>query len=104
MECPNCGQEIGGARKCPYCSADLNDTSWTVIRQVNPPEDLIIESLLQSFAIPVRIIPRETLGSLYPTTIGPISRISIAVPSYLADKAVRLLEAEISPDDAQNQR
>lgn len=103
MECPNCGQEIGNARKCAYCSSDQDDRSWTVIRKVNPPEDILVESLLTSFAIPVKLVPTEALGSLYPTTIGAMSSIRVAVPSYLADKASRLLEAEIDrEDDDQN--
>ena len=99
MECPNCDNEIGNARQCPHCSANLDDPSWSVILKVNPPEDMVIVGLLQSLDIPVRMLPHEALGSLFPGNIGPLYSIRVAVPSYLAEKALQLLQAQLVDDE-----
>lgn len=93
MICPACNRNIDGKRlQCEYCSLDLSDSAWVVIKTVSPPEDAILESLIHSFGIPVRLI--HSLGSVFGLSIGPLGEVKIAVPEKYVARTKELLEAE----------
>ncbi|MGI5920707.1 MAG: zinc ribbon domain-containing protein [Syntrophomonadaceae bacterium] len=98
MNCPQCGQTIPNNKEvCPDCGFDLNQCSWKIIARVYPPQDVIIESMLRSCDIPVRLF-REAIGSVQGLAIGPLAEVKIAVPEIMADTASALIQAEESPD------
>ena len=77
---------------------DLSKCAWEVIATVSPPNDVVLESLIQSFGIPVRLI-HESIGSVFGLSIGPLSEVKIAVPEAYAQEAKQLLQAELEKTD-----
>jgi hypothetical protein len=93
MICPHCKHDFSpGATVCPHCGSELNPSPWVIIRKVSPPDDMIIESLLRSFKIPVHLV-KESIGSVYGLSVGPLGEVKVAVPELYAEEAIRLLEA-----------
>ncbi len=81
----------------PHLEKNKNKCSWTVIAKVYPPDDIIIESLLKSFGIPVKILRREI--PQIPVNIGPLGETEIAVPETMLEKTRDLLKGtNFSPD------
>jgi hypothetical protein len=78
---------------CPQGNPEEQKTYWTVIAVVSPPDDVLLESLIQSFGIPVKLI-HEAVGSLFGLSVGPLGQIKVAVPEAYADEAKQLLEAK----------
>lgn len=78
-----------------YPGLDLSKSAWVVIATVSPPDDVVLESLIQSFGIPVRLI-HESIGSLFGLTIGPLGQVKIAVPEAYAEEAKQLMQAELA--------
>lgn len=70
----------------------LNDGhgSWVTISRVYPPNDLIIESLLRYYGIPVKICRKEI--PQLPMSAGPMAEVLIAVPEEMVEDARDLLE------------
>ena len=97
MDCPQCSQPLNQHTQCPNCSFDLNNCTWVVIRTATPPEDAVLESLIDSFGIPVRLI--HSAGSVLGLSIGPLGEVKIAVPEVCAEKAINLLHAELDQAD-----
>lgn len=96
MNCPNCNNSMLDENLfCPNCKFSLNACKWIVISRVYPPNDIIIESLLNSCEIPVKLF-REAIGPIQGLAIGPLAEVKIAVPEIMADTAIKLLEAEDS--------
>jgi hypothetical protein len=94
LNCPECNNPIYDEdHPCPKCGLDLGVTTWEVITTVSPPDDAVLESLIQSFGIPVRLI--HSLDSVFGLAIGPLGEVKIAVPSTYADKTRELLQAEM---------
>ncbi len=51
MNCPQCEHQIESADAiCQHCGFDLSSAAWVVLTKVYPPDDLIIESLLNPMA------------------------------------------------------
>ncbi|MDD4803455.1 MAG: hypothetical protein PHF24_11065 [Syntrophomonas sp.] len=73
-------------------------SAWTVIATVAPPEDMVLESLIQSFGIPVRLF-QEAIGSVFGLSVGPLGQVKIAVPEEYAQEATQLLHAELEKTD-----
>ncbi|MGI5913031.1 MAG: hypothetical protein ACOX6E_10760 [Syntrophomonadaceae bacterium] len=63
--------------------------SWLVVAKINPPEDLIVCSLLQSYGIPFKILRKEV--PQLPVSIGPMALVEISVPENQAEQAKALL-------------
>ncbi len=78
--------------------SDPANSAWKVIAIVSPPEDLVLESLIQSFGIPVRLF-HESIGSVFGLSIGPLAQVKIAVPETYAEQAQQLLQAELDKSD-----
>jgi hypothetical protein len=93
LDCPYCSKPLDYHQKCSECGYDLKNSTWVVIKTVYPPEDAILESLIQSFGIPVRLI--RSTGSVIGVAVGPLGEVKIAVPEVYAEKAVSLLQAEL---------
>ncbi|MEN6327376.1 MAG: hypothetical protein ABFD18_14390 [Syntrophomonas sp.] len=94
MNCPNCSNPMPDENyACPDCGFDFNKCSWIVISKVYPPNDIIIESLLKSCDIPVKLF-HEAIGPIQGLAIGPLAEVRIAVPEIMADAAVELLKSE----------
>jgi hypothetical protein len=94
LNCPACDYPIyDDSRPCDNCGFDLANSAWVVITTVSPPDDAILESLIQSFGIPVRLI--HSVGSVFGLSVGPLGEVKIAVPEAFAQKAHDLLQAEI---------
>lgn len=93
MDCPNCKIPLNQFNRCTNCNYDLDRAHWVIIKKVYPPNELILESVLQSYGIPVKLISKEV--AQIPFSIGPLAEIKIAVPESEADTAVKLLD-EIS--------
>jgi hypothetical protein len=77
-----------------YPGLDLSKSAWVVIATLSPPDDVVLESLIQSFGIPVRRI-NESIGSLFGLTIGPLGQVKIAVPEAYAEEVKQLMQAEL---------
>ncbi len=92
MICPNCKCELSEQDICPNCGHDPCDSAWVVIATVNPPDDALMESLIKSFGIPVRLI--KPLGSVFGLAVGPLGEVKVAVPEGFADQTLELLKAE----------
>jgi len=94
MNCPECSySDYDCSRICANCGFDLSKSAWVVITTVSPPDDAILESLIQSFGIPVRLI--HSIGSVFGLSVGPLGETKIAVPETFANKARDLLQAEL---------
>lgn len=78
-----------------YPSLDLSKSVWVVIATLSPPDDVVLESLIQSFGIPVRLI-NESIGSVFGLTIGPLGQVKIAVPEAYAEEVKQLMQAEFA--------
>lgn len=81
-----------------YTDSDLSKSGWKVIAVVSPPNDVVMESLIQSFGIPVRLF-HESIGSVFGLSIGPLAEVKIAVPEAYAEEAQQLLEAQLEKSD-----
>lgn len=92
MKCSNCNHEYSLQDICPNCGHNLSESSWVVIATVNPPDDALMESLIKSFGIPVRLI--KPLGSILGLAVGPLGEVKVAVPESFADQTIELLQAE----------
>ncbi|MDD2510618.1 MAG: hypothetical protein PHP26_06365 [Syntrophomonas sp.] len=66
--------------------------SWITISKVYPPDDIVIESMLKFYGIPVRISRREI--PQLPFSTGPLAEVIIAVPEEMVEEARDLLESE----------
>ncbi|MDD4170799.1 MAG: hypothetical protein PHQ94_01030 [Syntrophomonas sp.] len=94
MICPACNHPIDdNCRHCNNCGFELSKSSWVVITTVSPPDDAILGSLIQSFGIPVRLIP--SIGSVFGLSVGPLGEVKIAVPEQYAVQTKELLKAEL---------
>lgn len=93
MNCPECDSNLFDVNHpCPKCGLDLSRSAWVVIAAVTPPEDAVLESLIQSFGIPVKLI--HSVGSVLGLAIGPLGEVKIAVPEQYAARVRQLLAAE----------
>ncbi len=92
MQCPRCHLDTNEQQQCPGCGFDISDSPWVVIATVNPPEDVLLESLIKSFGIPVRLI--RSFGSIIGLAVGPLGEVKIAVPEAYAEQTQELLQAE----------
>jgi len=94
MNCPECNSPVyDSSHPCPKCGLDLSASAWVVISTVNPPDDALLESLIQSFGIPVRLI--HSVGSVFGLAVGPLGEVKIAVPEAYVSRARELLKAEL---------
>jgi len=93
VNCPECDSNLFDMNHpCPNCGLELSRSSWVVIATVSPPEDAVLESLIQSFGIPVRLI--NSVGSVLGLAIGPLGEVKLAVPAQYAERVRQLLAAE----------
>lgn len=97
MKCPRCEQDLDEGRKCACCGLDVPSSPWVVIATVNPPEDALLESLIMSFGIPVKLI--KSFGSVFGLSVGPLAEVKVAVPDAWADQTRKLLQAELSEQE-----
>lgn len=93
MKCPMCSVHMHNNIQCDNCGFDFSKSSWVIVTKVAPPDDIIIESLLKSFDIPVKLI-RESIASVYNLSVGPLGEVHVAVPEVLAENARKLLQAK----------
>lgn len=93
MKCPQCDHELGSMQSCPNCGLDLLTSPWVVIATVNPPEDAILESLIKSFGIPVKLI--KPLGAVFGLAVGPLGEVKVAVREAYAARTQQLLQADV---------
>ncbi len=100
MNCPQCKLPIEpGSMLCNNCGLDLNKMPWVLLSRVYPPNDIIIQSLLDSCGIPNRVIRNDV--PQMPVTIGPMAEVRILVPGHWLDQAQALLD-EMAETDADN--
>ncbi|HOQ08942.1 MAG TPA: hypothetical protein PLG09_02320 [Syntrophomonadaceae bacterium] len=91
MNCPQCEHQIESADAiCQHCGFDLSSAAWVVLTKVYPPDDLIIESLLNSYGIPHKILRREV--PQMPVTVGPLAEVIVIVPEQILAQAKALLQ------------
>lgn len=99
MNCPNCNNNIANhIETCPWCGFKLNHIKWAVVTREYPPNDIIIESLLKSANIPVRLTKKEVSG--FPVAIGPLAEVQILVPDIWVDDAKTIIFEYNSHDQA----
>ncbi len=95
MHCPSCNKSMHvNQQVCDNCGFDLHKAKWVIIKKVFPPDDAIIESLLRSFDIPVKLV-QESIGALYGLSVGSLGEVKILVPESTAEEALTLLQAEM---------
>lgn len=93
ITCPVCNKTmLSPEDACPYCGHLFEEGPWVVIKKVSPPEDRILESLIRSFNVPVRLI-QESIASVTGISIGPLAEVKIAVPRAYAQYVLEMLEA-----------
>jgi len=93
VNCPECNNPVYDSNQvCTKCGLDLSDSVWVIISTVSPPDDVLMESLIQSFGIPVRLI--HSVGSVFGLSVGPLGEVKIAVPEAYVSRARELLQAE----------
>lgn len=86
MYCPVCkNKRINHIETCPKCGFKYKPIKWVVITKEYPPNDMIIESLLKSASIPVKLFKRAVSG--FPVAIGPLAEVEILVPENRAKDA-----------------
>lgn len=91
MNCPQCDRLIESSDTiCKYCGFDLSSATWVLLTNVYPPNDLVIESLLNSYGIPHKVLRREV--PQMPVTIGPLAEVKVLVPQQVLDQAKALLQ------------
>lgn len=90
MDCPNCKIPLNDDYHCTACNYNVNDAEWVIIKKVYSPQELIIQSVLEAYGIPVKVLSREV--AQLPVSIGPLAEVKIAVPASEADTALQLLE------------
>jgi len=94
VNCPECNNPVYDSNQvCTKCGLDLSDSVWVIISTVSPPDDVLMESLIQSFGIPVRLI--HSVGSVFGLSVGPLGEVKIAVPEAYVSRARELLQAEL---------
>jgi hypothetical protein len=93
MNCPFCKEYLEESR-CQNCGYDLAKCRWQCITKVYPPDDIVIESMLKSSGIPVRLLRREV--AQIPVGIGPMAETRIYVPEIIAEEASALVENNYS--------
>lgn len=89
MDCPTCKIPLSEDYRCSTCKFDLNKAKWVIIKKVYSPNDLIVESVLQSYGIPVKVFRKDV--AQMPVSIGPLAEVKIAVPETEAAAALSLL-------------
>jgi hypothetical protein len=95
MNCPECNNpDFDSNQVCSQCGLDLSESAWVIITTVSPPDDALMESLIESFGIPVRLI--RSVGSVFGLSVGPLGEVKIAVPEAYASRAHELLQAELA--------
>ncbi len=100
MNCPECNNpDYDSNEVCSQCGLDLSQSNWVVISTVSPPDDVLMESLIESFGIPVRLI--HSLGSVFGLSVGPLGEVKLAVPEAYAARAKELLQAELEENKPQ---
>lgn len=98
MNCPECNNPVYDSNQaCTKCGLNLAESNWVVISTVYPPDDVLMESLIQSFGIPVRLI--HSVGSVFGISVGPLGEVKIAVPEAYVSKAKELLQAELEEEE-----
>lgn len=90
MDCPTCKIPLDNAYRCSACKFDLNSAKWVVIKKVYSPNDLIVESVLQSYGIPVKVLRKDV--AQMPVSIGPLAEVKIAVPETEAAAAFKFIK------------
>lgn len=90
MDCPNCKVPLNEDYRCSACNYDIHQADWVIIKKVYTPNEIIVESVLQSYGIPVRLLSKEV--PQMPVSIGPLAEVKIAVPESEAETALRLLD------------
>jgi len=89
MNCPTDNNSPGNKDNC---KPEENSANWQTIAKVYPPSDVIIESLLASYNIPVRLKRHDV--SQIPVSIGPMAEVEILVPEKQASKAYDILNSQ----------
>lgn len=98
MICPQCRQSSEPRdNTCPHCGFHIPKADWTIIRKVYPPDDIIMESLLISQGIPVKLLRKEV--SQLPVTVGPLAEVQILVPESLAEDARSILDQLVAEEE-----
>lgn len=98
MNCPECNKpDFDSSQVCSQCGLDLSESAWVVIATVSPPDDVLMESLVESFGIPVRLI--HSVGSVFGLSVGPLGEVKLAVPQAYATRAHELLQAELAQNE-----
>ncbi|MGI6453946.1 MAG: hypothetical protein ACOX0E_10870 [Syntrophomonadaceae bacterium] len=91
MICISCRNSFDkSSYPCPLCGYE--PANYSVLVKVYPPNDIIIESLLKSYSIPVRLIRKEV--SQMPVAIGPLAEVTILIPEEYLEEAKKLLESD----------
>ncbi len=91
MDCPVCNHRFpDNSGTCPECGFNFNQINWITVGKTYHPQDIIIESLLNSANIPVRLIKKEVYG--FPVAIGPLAEVKVLVPDKLADTAKHIID------------
>lgn len=98
MKCPQCDHELGPMQSCPNCGFDLAASPWVVIATLNPPDDALLESLIKSFGIPVKLI--KPLGAVFGLAVGPLGEVKVAVPEAYAARTQQLLQADVDDKES----
>ncbi|MEQ8173738.1 MAG: hypothetical protein ABRQ26_01600 [Syntrophomonadaceae bacterium] len=92
MRCPLCQTFLNEQNACPQCGWTTAQSKWALLGGFELPRQLIIESLLQSYGIPMKTIHQDP--SQFTFKIGPLAETLIFVPDFYLSEALELIEGQ----------
>lgn len=102
MRCPLCQTPLNEQNTCPQCAWNPFKSKWALLGGFELPRQLIIESLLQSYGIPMKTVNKEV--AQFPFKIGPLAETLIFVPDFFLSEALELIEGQHErPDPGEEQ-
>lgn len=97
MRCPLCQTPLNEQNTCPQCACNPLQCKWALLGGFELPRLLIIESLLQSYGIPMKAVNREV--AQFPLKIGPLAETLIFVPDFRLEEALILIREQNEASD-----
>lgn len=90
MRCPLCQTFLDEQNTCPQCAWNTSQSKWAMLGGFELPRLLIIESLLQSYGIPMKTVNQDP--AQFPFKTGPLAETLIFVPDFFLSEALELIE------------
>lgn len=93
MNCPECQHPLDNQQHCSQCGWDWEKSPWVFLTSAYSPNHLVIESLLQAYGLPVKVVNPEV--SQFPFCVGPLAEVRFFVPAACYEQAQDLIRQSI---------